>query len=341
MKITKRSIRISFIILIISGLIFFLYIVRNGLYPFVIAFFMAYLLNPAVCYLERRGLGRITAILLVYAIVFSLLIYGGSRLFPIIIHELENFSRDLPMLVGTIDEQMQAFQMQYQNSALPYSLRISLDQRLVFLQNEGQTYINSLVDALMGLITHAIGLAITPVLAFYLLSDWYQFREEFLRMTPVRWRHEMSLVWKDLDKVLSGVIRGQVTIAFIVGALISIGLYLLNVKYALLIGILAGMLDLIPYFGAIIGATPAVTLALLESPYLAIKVILLFFIIHQLEGTIIGPKILGESVGLHPLSVIFFVFVGSELGGLAGMLLGVPAAAIGKVLFQHLVKALV
>lgn len=341
MIITKRHLRIAFILLILTIVVTFLYIVRNGLYPFIIAFFMAYLLNPAVSYLERRGFGRITAILSLYAVVFSLLIYGGSRLFPVIIHELENFSKDLPALVGVVEEEMQAFQLQYQNSALPYSLRVTLDQRLLFLQSEGQAYITSLVDALMGLVTHAIGLIITPVLAFYLLSDWNQFREELLRIVPGRWRHEVSLVWRDLDKVLSGVIRGQVTVAIIVGILVSAGLYLLNVKYALLIGILAGMLDLIPYFGAIIGATPAVTLALLESPYLAVKVVLLFFIIHQVEGTIIGPKILGESVGLHPLSVIFFVFVGSELGGLAGMLLGVPVAAIGKVLLQHLVKALV
>ncbi|MPM48860.1 hypothetical protein SDC9_95587 [bioreactor metagenome] len=101
------------------------------------------------------------------------------------------------------------------------------------------------------------------------------------------------------------------------------------------------MLDIIPYFGAIIGATPAVTLALLHSPILALKVAFLFLIIHQLEGTVIGPKILGESVGLHPLSVIFFVFVGGELGGLPGMLLGVPVAAIVKVVFRHLYKLLV
>ncbi|MCX7781489.1 MAG: AI-2E family transporter, partial [Negativicutes bacterium] len=208
-------------------------------------------------------------------------------------------------------------------------------------KRQGQAYVASLVDSLMGMLSYMIGLVITPVLAFYLLNDWYEIKEELLLLLPVRWRHEIILIVKDIDKVLSGVIRGQVTVAIIVGILVSIGLYLLDVKYAVLIGILAGMLDLIPYFGAVIGATPAVTLALLESPYLAVKVALLFFLIHQLEGTVIGPKILGESVGLHPLSVIFFVFVGSELGGLSGMLLGVPAAAVAKVLLRHIVKALV
>ncbi len=123
--------------------------------------------------------------------------------------------------------------------------------------------------------------------------------------------------------------------------MISGGLYILDVRYALIIGILAGMLDIIPYFGAFIGATPAVTVALLDSPLLALKVAGLFFIVHQLEGTIIGPRILGDNVGLHPLTVIFFLFIGEEMAGLLGMLLGVPLAAVAKVLLSHLVKALI
>jgi predicted PurR-regulated permease PerM len=339
--INKRHIRIAFVLIFISSSVLFLWFVRHGLYPFIIAFFLAYLLNPAVCYLEYKGLKRVTAILIIYILVFGLLIIGGSRLFPLVIRELENFSKDLPAMINAIEDQIQIFQWKYQNSALPYSLRLALDDRLMFLEREGQIYVSSLVDSLMGLITYLVGLAITPVLAFYLLADWYVIKDELLLLIPGRWRHEFLMVCKDLDKVLSGVIRGQVTIAMIVGMLVSLGLYLLNVKYALIIGIFAGMLDLIPYFGAVIGATPAVTIALLDSPYLALKVIILFFLIHQLEGTVIGPKILGESVGLHPLSVIFFVFVGSEIGGLAGMLLGVPAAAISKVLLRHIVKALV
>ena len=341
MIITKQHLRITVFVSLFISLILFLYIVRNGLYPFVIAFFMAYILNPAVCCLERRGLKRGAAILAVYAVVFSLMLYSGSRLYPVLIRELENFGKDLPALIGIVENHIQGFQTQYQNSALPYSLRVALDERLMFLQQEGQHFITSLVDMLAGLMTHAMGLAITPVLAFYLLCDWHQWREGIFRIFPGRWRQDAGLVWQELDRVLSGVIRGQVTVALIVGILVTTGLYLLDVKYALLIGILAGLLDLIPYFGAIIGATPAVTLALLESPYLAIQVVFLFFVIHQLEGMIIGPKILGENVGLHPLTVIFFVFVGSELGGLAGMLLGVPFAAVGKVLFQHLVRVLV
>lgn len=338
---TKRIVRIGAIFVTLSVAAYFLWLVRSGLYPFIIAMFLAYLLNPVVSALEKRGLRRSWAILLIYAVVFGALFIGGTRLIPLLIRELENFGRELPLMISKGEELLQELQSQYQNSALPYSLRVAIDNGFTTVQQEAQLFIASVVNGLIALVTHSIGLAITPILAYYLLHDWSEINSKLLQLMPVRWRHEVVLTFRDVDKVLSGVIRGQLTIAMIVGILVSLGLYLLGVKYAILIGILAGMLDIIPYFGAFIGATPAVTLALLSSPWLAVKVVVLFLVIHQLEGTVIGPKILGDNVGLHPLSVIFFLFVGGELAGLAGMLLGVPVAAIGKVFFRHLVRVLV
>ncbi len=315
--------------------------VRGGLYPFIIAFFLAYILNPAVGYFEGKGMKRVWAIACVYVLLFICLFIVGSRLIPVFIRELESFGQELPHMAAKVEELIVSLQSQYQQSALPYSLRVALDNGLITIQATLQEFVASVVDGLVHTITHFIGLAISPVLAFYLLHDWHELIAAVLRTLPARWRHETVLILRDVDRVLSGVIRGQVTVAVIVGILVSTGLYLLDVRYALIIGILAGALDVIPYFGAFIGATPGVTVALLSSPLLALKVALLFFVIHQLEGTIIGPKILGENVGLHPLSVIFFLFIGEELGGLVGMLLGVPVGAVGKVLLSHLLRIMI
>lgn len=339
--LSKRVVRISIIIGVLLLGLYFLWQVRSGLYPFIIAFFLAYLLNPAVCYLENKGLKRIWAIAVIYVVLFFVVIAGGSRLIPIIIRELEGLAKDLPMIIDNAEHLAKDIQSQYENSLLPYSLRVAIDKSLWQVQSEAQAFIASVVSAIISLFSHFIGLAITPILSFYLLHDWYEIKEELLAILPSSWRHEFIMLFRDVDKVLGGVIRGQVTVAVIVGVLVSTGLYFLKVPYALIIGILAGMLDVIPYFGAFIGAAPAVTFALLYSPWLAAKVVLLFFVIHQLEGTIIGPKVLGESVGLHPLSVIFYLFVGGELAGLVGMLLGVPLAALGKVFIRHLVRWMV
>jgi predicted PurR-regulated permease PerM len=341
MQLTKKHIRISFICLFVFITVYFFWLVRSGLYPFIIALLLAYLLNPAVCYLEAKGLSREIAILILYIILFAVISLLGIRLVPIFVRDLESFSKDLPQILEKAEELFYLIQTHYQNSALPYSLRIAIDNSILSLQQAGQTFASELVNGIMNLISHFIGFVITPILAYYFLYDWQAIKEGFLLLIPCRLRHDFTLALKDIDKVLSGVIRGQITIAIIVGILVSCGLYFFNVPFALLIGITAGLLDIIPYFGAFIGAAPAITLALLDSPLLALKITLLFFIIHQLEGSVIGPKILGEKVGLHPLTVIFFLFAGGELFGIAGMLLGVPLAAVGKVILKHSIKLLI
>lgn len=341
MAVTKRVVRIVLITIIIVLGCYFLWLVRSGLYPFVIALFLAYILNPAVTRIEKNGIKRVWAIIIVYTFLFGALFSIGFKMVPLLINELENFAQDIPQMANSGQQFLENFQTQYQNSALPFSLRLAFDKALLSLEGELQNFTADIVEGIINSVSYFIGLVISPVLAFYLLHDWNAIKDKLLLFLPGKWRHEIITVIQDIDRVLNGLVRGQLSIAFAVGLLVSTGLYLLKVKFALLIGILAGMLDIIPYFGAIIGATPAVTLALLDSPVLAAKVLLLFVVIHQLEGTIIGPKILGDSVGLHPLSVIFFVFVGGELAGLAGMLLGVPIAAIVKVLIRHLYKFLV
>lgn len=341
MFITRKTLTTMLLLAAAAGAVWFLWLVRGGLYPFIIAFLLAYILNPAVSWLTGKGLTRGWAIAILYVAVFSVIILGGSFLVPLLIRELESFGRELPLMTAKGEELLYAIQWKYQNSALPPSLRTALDQGLVTLQAEAQGFVGDLVAAILGLMSRFIGLAISPVLAFYLLHDWHGISEAGLALLPARWRQETILILRDVDKVLAGVIRGQLTVAVIVGVLVSAGLHIMGVRFALIIGILAGMLDIIPYFGAFIGAAPAVTVALLDSPLLALKVAVLFLVIHQTEGTIIGPKILGENVDLHPLTVIFCLFVGGELWGLAGMLLAVPAAAIGKVLVRHLLRMLV
>lgn len=341
MTINKTLVRIAIILIIIALVGYFIWIVRSGLYPFIIALFLAYLLNPAVAYVEQKGFSRSWSIIIVYSVLFGTLIIAGIKLVPILIKELESFAREIPSMAITGQQFLEQFQVQYKNSSLPFSLRIAFDKALLSLESELQVFTAAIVEGIINSVSYFIGIIISPILAFYLLHDWNEFCNKLLLFVPGKWRYEIIMVGRDINKVLNGLIRGQLLVAMLVGILVSIGLYLLGVRFAILIGILAGLLDVIPYFGAIIGATPAVTMALLHSPLLALKVGGLFLLIHQLEGTVIGPKILGESVGLHPLSVIFFVFVGGELGGLAGMLLGVPLAAITKVVLKHIYKLLV
>jgi predicted PurR-regulated permease PerM len=294
MIVTRRILKIGILVTLMVIGLYLLWKVHRGLYPFIIAFLLAYLLNPAVCYLEARSLSRLWSIIVVYLLLFSVVIGGGSRLIPVLIRELESFGRELPAMFVNVELLFNDLDAKYQSTALPLSMRLAIDDALRSLQLESQLLVSTIVSGIIKVLSHFIGLALSPVLAFYLLHDWYNIKRELSSIVPGRWRHEFTLVVKDLDKVLSGVIRGQLTIAFVVGVLVCTGLYFLNVKFALLIGILAGLLDIVPYFGAIIGATPAVTMALMESPWLAVKVALLFLIIHSWKAQSLVQRYWGK-----------------------------------------------
>lgn len=317
---------------------YFFWCVRSALYPFIIGLFLAYLLNPIVCYLEGRGFRRLWAIMMIYLLLFGVVIIGGSKLLTLLIRDLEYFAQDLPRILHRIDELLTVLQSQYQNSALPYSFRLAIDEALLVLEHDIQQFIGEIVNSIIAIARNSIGVVISPILTFYLLYDWYEIKKELLLLVPGRLRTESVSFFRDVDKVLAGIIRGQLTVACIIGICITTGLYFLQVKFALMIGILAGIFDVIPYFGAIIGAAPAVMLAMIESSWLTAQVIVLFVVIQQIEGNVIHPKIIGDNIGLHPLAVIFCVFVGGEMYGIIGMLLGVPVMAIGKVLMRHIMK---
>lgn len=334
----KKTLRITLIISSVGAAAYFVWLIRSGLYPFFLAIILAYLLNQPVQYFEKKGLSRTWSIFCVYLLLFFLIFVAGGQLAPVLIHELDQFGRNLPAMIHKSEELLYSLQFQYQHFILPDSLRKVLDDSLLSLQNEIQNFIADIVALVLSMFSHIIGIAISPILAFYLLKDSQKIKQALMILLPLDWKQKVLGMLADVDKVLSGVIRGQITVAVVVGLLVSVGLVLLGVPYAILIGIFAGVLDVIPYFGAFFGATPAITLALLESPLLAGKVAVLFFVIHQLEGSIIGPQIIGDHVGLHPLSVIFFLFAGQELLGLYGMLLAVPVAAVMKVIFQHFIK---
>jgi predicted PurR-regulated permease PerM len=154
-------------------------------------------------------------------------------------------------------------------------------------------------------------LVLAPFLAYYLLRDWEIIRRSALSLIPINSHAEALSLFGRLHRLGSGFIRGQLIVSGFVALLITFGLATLGVKYALLIGLLGGIFDIIPYFGPLIGGAPAVLLGLTRSPATAVWAALWIFLVHQIEGTILQPRIMGEHVGLHPLTVIFAILAGS------------------------------
>ncbi len=247
----------------------------------------------------------------------------------------------VPTLTKQIQLSWNYWLKRFHQAPIPGSVRKAIDEAGIRWENKLFSLTRQLVSAVFGVLPGVLSVVVSPILAFYLLKDMDRIRERFWQVVPIRWHAPVYVLALDVDRALNGFIRGQLLVALFVGILSGLWVGFLGIPLALLIGAIAALTDVIPYVGPIAGAVPAVMLGLEQSPIKALYAVLGFVAIHQLEGTVIGPKIMGDSVGLHPLVVIFAILVGGEIGGLAGLLLAVPTAAVVKVILGHLYRHLI
>ncbi len=315
---------------------YFLYLLRGLFISLVLAVLLSYLINPLVGAISKRGAPRVAAILWAYLALFLVMAGFFMYGFPLIIDQLNMLVEAIPQYTIQAQEITQSIQDRYSHLGMPDGMKQVFDERIHWLEETMLERVGSILASIVGLVGSIFKIILAPVLSFYILKDLELIKIKALSILPAAWRDDAVDLFKQIDRVLGSFIQGYLLVAAIVGGMTAVVMALLGVDFALMLGMFAGLTELIPYFGPIIGAVPAVCLALLESKWLAVKVIAAFFIIHQLEGNIISPKILGDRVGLHPLVVIFSLLAGGELYGLAGMLLAVPVAAVLRVIVNFI-----
>lgn len=311
-------------LMVVAGAVFLWY-VRAVLVPFVFATVIAYILEPPVEYLCRRKLPRAAAILLVYLVVGGVVAGLVVYVVPGFISEINRLAEVLPSYGEWLRTMAYSAYSTYRGAAIPDSLRLAIDESLLELQSLLIGLTRNLVQKVMETISWLGALAISPVLAYYMLSDLPKLRQRAFAFTQDK---EWASLLRSIDGIIRGFVRGQVLVGFFVAASVFIVLSAFGVSFPLLLGILAGLGELIPYFGPLIAAVLAVILALSKSVLTALEVAVVLVAIQQLDSTVIYPRIVGNGVGLHPLVVVFAVLAGGYLAGLWGMFLAVPAAAV-------------
>ena len=321
------------------GLVF-LYAVRGLIPPFILGAAIAYLANPLVRKLEERQVPRSAAIVLVYlgfAVVVSVLFYAFV---PSLIAELNQVLARLPRETNKIEDLTRGAVGDLKRLPLPVNLQEAINNMIQRSEQLIQQFARQLVDFLVGIFSKLVWFSLAPVLAYYILLDWDAIGQRWLAAVPESFRPAFVLLVQEIDGVLTGFVLGRLIISLVVGALITIGLVLLDVQFAVLLGLIAGIFDLIPYLGPILGGIPAVMLAFLKSPWKALWVAFLFAAVNQLEAVILSPRILGVRVGLHPVVTIFALMAGGNLFGVGGILLAVPAAATLRVVLAFIGRVL-
>jgi len=312
-----------------------------------IAFALAYMFNPAVNYLEKRNLSRILSIIIVFTTAL-LTITGFTAFLTVSISgELSNIQLNLPAYAQRLYDITPPIVKSYLGIETPEKLSLRMADMLVQARNAAPDLVKPLLRFLqqafsstLGVILAILGYTIIPVYLFYLLADMPQLKQFLDSFIPDRFRATYSEKLTEVDTVLSGFIRGQLSVCAILAVLYSIGLYFIGIDLAIAIGTLAGITFIIPYVGTIIGILLSVIMATLKFHDFLHPLLCLgwFCIVQLIEGMVITPKIVGNTVGLHPLVTIVALLIGGQIFGLMGMLLAVPVTAIIQVFLRSLAE---
>ncbi|QPJ61966.1 MAG: AI-2E family transporter [Candidatus Nitronauta litoralis] len=323
-----------------------LYLARNVLTPFAIAFALAYLLDPLADKLERWKLSRTLSVSTIIASFFLLVVIALIVLIPLLRIQVEHLAANLPDYMGKIMAWLQPILDQI-SLIEPAKIKTHLKEIFEKLGTVPLTALGSATEmlwsslsGLMGIILMLVNILIIPVAMFYLLRDFDGINRKLVQLIPPKYRRETVGIVKEIDEVLSGFVRGQLMVATLMSGLYTLGLFLCDTPMSLFIGPLAGYANLVPYLGLICGFVPAAILTLLQHHDVMslLGVVIVFGLVQMLEGMVITPRVVGDKIGLHPVVIMLAVLVGGELFGFVGVLLGVPAAAVLNVLRRRTIK---
>lgn len=340
-----RKILLLIILLLVILAVFLLYYSSSVFLQLFLAFALAYILNPLVQLLERRGVQRLYGILTVFSL--SAVVCGGFIVFLVIsvASEFSNVQLNLPAYIRHLYEITPDPVKAYLGIETPDKLAIQVN---VLVQNVRSVapdilkpllaFMQRAVTSTAGMLLTLLGYLIIPVYLFYLLFDLPHLKAFIESYIPKRYQAPYSQKMAEIDSVLSGFIRGQLSVCVLLAILYSVGLSVIGIDLAIAIGTLAGVAFIIPYVGTIIGICLSVIMALLKFNDILHPMLCLgwFGFVQLLEGTIITPKMVGDTVGLHPLVAIVSLLIGGQIFGVVGMLLAVPVTAVMQVFLRSL-----
>ncbi len=318
--------------------------------PFVAGTVLGYLLNPVADRLQAAGMSRLGATLILLALFIFIVVSAALLIVPVLSRQLEGFITSLPGYVATLQGLLtewsekltahyNAFLQKYELGATAPAL--DLQKYFADLIGDGTSLVadfaRSLVSRSVALINVVSVIVVTPVVAFYMLLDWDSTVAILDEMVPPRHRAEARQLAHDIDQAMSGFLRGQSAVCLFLGSWYALGLTLIGLNFGFLIGVIAGFLSLIPYVGSITAFVLSISVALVQgwpNWQLPIEAIGVVSIGLFLDGNVLSPRLVGASVGLHPVWLMFALFAFGALFGFVGMIVAVPVAAATGVILR-------
>lgn len=329
------------IVLLIAIFVFkhsskFLHIIR----VIFCSFAFAYLFLPIVQLFERymKAYAAIILLILIVLIVCGLAIF---LLLPMLTREITSLITRFPHYSQKIGSYYEYISDYMEHMGIPYGFRKAISTRLNNLQDQVGDILFLYAHKAVGILSLSADMAIAMVLGIYLLKDRRQFVDIFADLIPSSVRRSILDVIREIDKVLQSFIRVQMVISAIIALLSTVGFMLIGLPYSLVLGLLCGIFEIIPYFGPFIGAVPALIIAILNVPSKFIWTVVTIILVQQIEGNIITPQIMGHSMEVHPALVILILWMGGVLFGIGGMFFAVPTFLIIRIIIKNIYLSIV
>lgn len=309
--------------------------------PILIAGILYFIFNPIVRFLEKK-LPRTLSILLIYLAFVALIVFVLSAVGPVFTKQVTDLFNSIPSYV----KQIQIFIKQMSNSQW-FTWMMNQDfVSVAKIESSIGEYLTSLPENITGSLSSVFGVvtnialtAVTvPFILFYMLKDGHRFPNLAVKILPDKYKNEGLKIFKDLYETLAAYIQGQLIVCMFVGTACFIGFWIAGVKYALILGVIIAVTNIIPYVGPFLGATPAVIIAFLDSPTKAFIALIIVVAVQQTDGNLLSPLIIGRRLNTHPLTIILLLIGAGSFGGILGMILAVPAYALLKAFTLNIVR---
>ena len=308
-----------------------LWFLGDVILPFIVGGAIAYFLDPLADRLERLGLSRAAATATISVSAALIFLLAALLLIPLLVHQSIALANAAPGIFLRLQTSLaDLFPNQFEADS---PLRQTLPAIGRIIQERGGTLLNGVLSSAMNVINALVFMIVAPVVAFYLLLDWDRIVAHIDTLLPRDHAETIRTLMRDIDTVLAGFVRGQLSVCGVLAIYYAGGLMLVGMQFGMVVGAVTGMISFIPYIGAIVGGVLAIGLALFQfwnDPIWIAVVIGLFFLGQMLEGNVLVPKLVGGSVGLHPVWLLFALSAFGSIFGFVGMMVAVPvAAAIG------------
>ncbi len=333
----KKIYKYIIVFILISILVYLslkISVIRDVLYLLFISFVIAYTLKPIQKRMIRSGNGinKRTSALTLICILIVIIVAIFSLIIPSVFRESLNINATIDNIQKFID----GFYLKLKPISNNKTMYIIMDNFYSKVNNQFIELFAKIFDSALNIGQNIVSIAVIPIISYYFLSDGDNIGNKILSFFPIKIRNMVKKISADIDKILGRYIVSQLFLCVLIGVATFIVLMFLKVDFPIILSIVNAFFNIIPYFGPVFGAVPAIFIALIKSPEKAMWVAIWLYVLQQIEGNILSPKVTGDSVSMHPLMVIILLIVGGKVAGVLGMILAIPLGVIVKVVYEDL-----